>query len=60
MTRYSISLTNAQWRTVEHLVKIQIKTRLDDKKVEDFTDPDFDLVVILRMVQAARKDFGDD
>ena len=60
MTRYSISLTNDQWRTGEHLENIQIKTRLDDKKVEDFTDSDFDVVVILRMVQAARKDFGDD
>jgi hypothetical protein len=60
MTRYSISLTNDQWRTVEHLVKIDIKTHLDGKGVEDFTDPDFDLVVILRMVQAARKDFGNE
>ena len=60
MTRYSISLTNDQWRTVEHLVKIEIKTHLDGMKVEDFSDPDFDLVVILRMVQTARKDFGNE
>ena len=58
MTRYSVSLTHDQWRTVEHLVKIEIKTHLDDKRVEDFSDHDFDLVVILRMIESTRKEYG--
>jgi len=44
--------------TVEHLTKIEIKTHLDGKRVEDFSDHDFDLVVILRMIEATRKEYG--
>ena len=58
MTRYSVSLTHDQWMTVEHLTKKEIKTHLDGKRVEDFSDHDFDLVVILRMIEATRKEYG--